>query len=247
MPAINGPALLDINTQKDLFRPDGSYALHIGVTFPKAIARLFSWLADVHYPIISTRLHTVAQLDPAHRNPVCAPGTPGYDKLPCTILRNHLELPTDCGTDLPVEGFNSAQQYIFDLPDANPFDSPRLDRLLSETEAGLWIVVGGPLESSLRMAVLGLLQRRQKVAIVKECVGQKDTYEGEMTLLQLESKNIDWLTVEQTIERFTPKLRIVRSGVVARSRRQRRMKVLPPYRSGSRPNANSPRFRISGA
>ena len=246
MTAINGPALLDLNTQCDLFEAGGSYPLKLAGSFPSAMSRLFTWFAEMHFPVISTRLHTVAHLDPSHNKPVCAPSSHGYEKLPCTVLRNHLELPVDCGTDLPAEGFASAQQYIFDLPDANPFDSPRLDRMLSETEAGIWLVVGGPLESSLKMAVLGLLQRRQKVAILKECVGQKDAYEGKMTLRQLESKNIDWLTVEETLSRYSPKSRVVRNGAVTRSRRSRRVKLLPPYRSGGRPSNSAPRFRISG-
>ena len=246
MTAIHGPALLDINTQCDLFETDGSYPLRLTSAFPSAVTRLFTWFGGMHFPVISTRLRTVAHLDPSHNKAVCDPTSHGYEKLSCTVLPNHLELPADCGTDLPAEAFASAQQYIFDLPDANPFDSPRLDRLLSETEAGIWLVVGGPLESSLRMAVLGLLQRRQKVAIVKECVGQKDAYEGEMTLRQLESKNIDWLTVEETISRFSPKSRVVRNGTVTRTRRSRRVQLLPPYRSDGRPSRTAPRFRVSG-
>ncbi len=246
MTAINGPALLDLNTQSDLFEPGGNYSLKLPAGFPDNLKRLFSWFGAMHFPVISTRLHTVAHLDPSHRVPVCTPGSMGYEKLACTVLPNHLDLPVDCGTDLPAEGFTTAQQYIFDLPDANPFDSPRLDRLLSETDAGIWLVVGGPLESSLRLAVLGLLQRRQKVAILKECTGCRESYDGEMTLRQLESKNLEWFTVEQAIARFTPKPRVIRSGAVTRPRRRRRMRLLPPYRAGGRPSNSAPRFRTFG-
>ena len=118
-------------------------------------------------------------------------------------------MPLDCDTSLPVDGFRLTQQFIFDLPGLNPFESPRLDRLLSETEVGCWLIVGGPLEWTLRMAVLGLLQRRAKVAVVSDCIGQWDPYEGDMALRQIESKNIQWLTAAQVVERYSPRPRPV--------------------------------------
>jgi Isochorismatase family len=241
MTAINGPAILDLNTQYDLFDQQGAYRLFEAGNLLDPLKNLFGWLERIGYAVVSTRLHSVTM--PDSMGPICTPKATGYQKLPFTMLPRHIELPMDCGTDLPVEGFQLAQQYIFDLPDANPFDSARLDRLLSETEASMWLVLGGPLETCVRMAVLGLLQRRQKVAVIKDCLGQKDPYEGELALRQVESKNIEWFTAAEVIDRFTRKPRSRKAGRLHRTFvHDGRMQ--PAYRStASRTRAPAGRFR----
>jgi nicotinamidase-related amidase len=247
MTTINGPAVLDINTQYDLFNPHGGYPLQQAAQTLPALRKLFAWLDTARIPVVSTRLHGVVMPDPKHHAPICLAGTRGYAKLSFTMLPAHLELPIDCGTDLPVGMFTEYRQYIFDLPTPNPFDSPRLDRLLSETDAGLWITAGGPLESSVRMAVLGLIQRRQKVAIVKDGFGLRDPYEGDMTWRQLASKNIEWLTVDEVINRFTRRPRLSAAGFAGRrfGRRGRQPASLLKYRSPARSGSSQvSRYRM---
>ena len=242
MTAINGPAILDLNTQRDLLDEQGHYRLFGAENLLGPLKTLFTWVEQGECPVVSTRLHNVTM--PDFTKSVCAPNTPGYQKLPFTILPRHLELPMDCGTDIPVEGFRFSQQYIFDLATANPFNSPRLDRVLSETEASVWLIVGGPLESCARMAILGLLQRRQKVAIIKDCLGQKDPYEGELALRQVESKNIEWFTAAEVIDRFSRKPRSRKTGRMLRTF-VHHGRMQPAYRSSSpRPGRSTAgRFR----
>ncbi len=134
---------------------------------------------------------------------ICDAATDGYQKISSTNLRKRREWPVECGTDLPVDGFNTTQQYIFDLPSVNLFECPRLDRLLSESTAEVFLIAGAPLEWTVRTAVLGLLARRQKVAMISDCIGMWDPYEGDMALRQIESKNIEWLKVDDLEERYS--------------------------------------------
>jgi len=208
MMTIHGPVILDLNTQRDLFTPEGVLPVDGVEKFPDLLKRAFTWAQRQQIPVVSTRLRDVAA--PGQRGMgriVCHPGGAGsgYEKLPSTLLRRRQEMPLDCGTSLPVEGFKITQQYIFDLVSLNPFECPRLDRLLSESNAGVWILVGGPLEATLRTCVLGLLQRRHKVAVVSDLLGMWDPYEGDMALRQIESKNIEWLTVAQMMEKYGPR------------------------------------------
>ncbi len=240
-----GPAILDLNTQADLFNPNGLYRLHDYDAIAAGIKRLFGFLRSIRCAVVSTRLHHAMMPDRSAPLPICTPGNPGYAKLPCTLLPQRIEMPVDCGTDLPVHTFHDTQQYIFDLPDANPFDSPRLERLLSETETNTWLVIGGPLESSVRMAVLGLLQRRKNVAIVKDCMGRRDPYEAEMAMRQVESKNIEWLTVDEVIERCIRKP-VRRSRLLARVAHRARAATgmaKPAYRRESKAISNGYRLR----
>lgn len=227
---IHSPVLLDLNTQRDLFTSElhpntappgvesGGYPLVHAEKLLDPLKRVYSWVQKLKIPVVSTRLRYLMAplpgsgpggsgvLRPAapKMTPrlICNPQTPGYQKLPSTLLRKRREMPLDCGTDLPVDGFKTVQQYVFDLPSLNPFECPRLDRLLSESEVGVWILVGAPLEWTVRTAVLGLLQRRQKVAVVSDAIGQWDPYEGDMALRQIESKNITWYTAAQLIEKL---------------------------------------------
>ncbi len=240
-----GPAILDLNTQSDLFATNGRYGLYKAQAIADNIKRLFVFLRSIRCSVVSTRLHHVLMPDHNTTIPVGIPGDPGYDKLSFTLLPQHSEMPADCGTDLPVQTFHDARQYIFDLPDPNPFDSPRLDRLLSEIEVGTWLLIGGPLESSVRMAVLGLLQRRKNVAIIKDCLGQRDPYEAEMAMRQVESKNIQWLTVDEVIEQCTRKP-VRRARLSARVKyRARRSAVMPKptYRGRSKVVSHGYRLR----
>ena len=204
---IAGPAILDLNTQRDLFTPDGALPVCDLGKFDAGMKKLFSAANRLRTPVISTRLYNqmVTQPRGGVSKLVCNPATPGYQKLPFTQLRRRMEMPPDCGTSLPVDAFHRLNQFIFDLPSLNLFECPRLDRLLSETTVGEYIIVGAPLEFSVRTAVLGLLQRRIKVSLIADCIGQWDAYEGDMALRQIESKNVEWLTVEQAIARMSVK------------------------------------------
>ncbi len=213
--AVAGPAILDINTQRDLIYPDGAYVMHEGEALLDPLKRFFTWAARRRCPVASTRLRNALMPGERNHRPICVPDSEGYRKIPVSLMRCRLEMPSDCGTSLPIDGFATVQQFIFDLPGVNPFELPRLDRLLSEAEVETWLVVGAPLEDSVRMAVLGLLQRRHKVIMVRDCTGQRDPYEGEMALRQIESKNIEFLTVEEVAARYTGK---PQPGLMAASR-----------------------------
>ncbi len=223
MLTIPGPVILDLNTQRDLLAGEGAYPLFQADKLGEPLKRLFTFAQRHQIPVISTRLnHLVAPGGGAvgTRIPgaspgigagvgklICHPGTPGYQKIAYTNLRKRKEWPLDCGTDLPVDGFRTVQQYVFDLPNLNLFECPRLDRLLSESTVETFLIVGAPLEWTVRTAVLGLLARRHKVAVVTDCLGMWDPYEGDMAVRQIESKNVEWLTAEQAADRFGPAAR----------------------------------------
>lgn len=202
---ISGPVILDLNTQRDLLSSDGIYPLFQSEKLLDPLKRLFTLAQRARIPVVSTRFnHLLApgQRDSGASRMICLPGTDGYQKLPFTNLRRRTEWPVDCGTNLPVDGFRTVHQYVFDLPNLNLFECPRLDRLLSETTAEAFLVAGAPLEWTVRTAVLGMLARRHKVIVISDCIGMWDPYEGDMALRQVESKNVEWLTVEQAVARF---------------------------------------------
>jgi nicotinamidase-related amidase len=243
MLTIAGPVILDLNTQRDLLAADGAAPVFQAEKLHEPLRKLFTFAQRNQVPVISTRFnhlvtpgHTAGTLggargigENAPGKLVCLSNTPGYHKMPFTLLRKRHEWCLDCGTDLPVDGFRSTQQYIFDIPSLNLFESPRLDRLLSESSAEVFLIAGIPLEWTVRTAVLGMLARRHRVMMISDCLGMWDPYEGDMALRQVESKNVEWLTVEQVGERFSQAARLRASRAArAAARAQARMATVPP-------------------
>lgn len=237
---VAGSVLLDFNTQRDLFQPDGAMPVFQCSKYLEPLKRIFTAAHRLAVPIVSTRLYNQFVASPRGSVPrlVCNPQTPGYQKLNATLLRRRVEMPSDCGTSLPVEGFHRAQQYIFDLSNLNLFECPRLDRLLSESSVREYIIIGAPLEGTIRTAVLGLLQRRAKLALISECIGQWDPYEGDMALRQIESKNVEWLSIDQAIARMAtkpPRPRLFEKRPVAASDKALNTPHTPPPSKPARP------------
>ncbi len=204
MVTVPGTAVLDINIQQDFYSPQGVAPFVQLDALTLATSRFFKFLAGSKTPIISTRLRdTTVQITPGVTKTVAHAS--GAGKMPFSLLHSRMEFPADCATTLPIEGFRKYQQFVFDIPNLNLFESPRLDRVLSENDGVTWFILGGPLEWTLRTAVLGLLQRRHKIVVIKDALGMWDPYEGDMALRQIESKNVEWATVEEAIYRLTPR------------------------------------------
>jgi nicotinamidase-related amidase len=211
---IPGPVILDLNTQRDLLAADGAAPAFQAEKLHDPLKRLFTFAQRNQVPIISTRFNQ--QMTPTRTGAgigsagklICHPTSAGYQKMPFTNLRKRIEWPLDCGTSLPVDGFRTTQQYVFDLPNLNLFECPRLDRLLSESTVEIFLVAGLPLEWTVRTTVLGLLARRHKVAMITDALGMWDPYEGDMALRQIESKNVEWLTVEQVGDKYSQAARM---------------------------------------
>jgi len=235
---IPGPVILDLNTQRDLLSADGGAPVFQAEKLHDPLRQLFTFAHRNQVPVISTRFSHLTTPGRSSAGPmgisapgklICNPNTPGYQKMPFTQLRKRREWSLDCGTDLPVDGFRTHQQFIFDIPNLNLFECPRLDRLLSESQVEAILVTGMPLEWTVRTAVLGLLARRHKIVMVANGLGMWDPYEGDMALRQIESKNVEWLTVEQVADRFSQaaRLRATRAARAA-ARAQTRMAPVAP-------------------
>lgn len=234
---IPGPVILDLNTQRDLLSTDGAVPVFQAEKLHDPLRKLFTFAQRNQIPVISTRFSHLVTPGRASAGPlggaapgklICHPTAPGYQKMPFTTLRKRREWLLDCGTDLPVDGFRTTQQYVFDLPSLNLFECPRLDRLLSESHVEMFLVIGMPLEWTVRTAVLGLLARRHKVVMVSDALGMWDPYEGDMALRQVESKNVEWLTVEQVADRFSQAARLRATRAARAAARAQRMATSAP-------------------
>ena len=179
--------LLDIDTQKDFLLARGKACIRNHRRVLAHIRRVMAWARSQQIPIIST-----AEVYPNNNGEntigYCIDGTEGQKKVRYTLLSDRVSLAADGNTDLPRDMLRQHRQIILHKRCVDPFDEPRIDRLLSELRASEFILVGASLEGAVKMTALGLLQRGKKVTVVIDAVGTHNNREAKLALRKMETK-----------------------------------------------------------
>lgn len=180
------PIVLDIDTQRDFLLAEGKACIRNHRRVLAHIRRVIAWARLEHVPIIST-----AEVYPSDGNGNgghCIDGTDGQKKIRYTLLHDRVCFAADGSTDLPRDMLRRYKQVVLHKRCVDPFDEPRIDRLLSEMRASEFILVGTTLEGAVKMTALGLLQRGKRVTVVIDAVGSHDSKEAKLTLRKMETK-----------------------------------------------------------
>ena len=182
--------LVDIDTQKDFLLAEGKACIRNHRRVLAHIRRVMAWARSKDIPIIST-----CEVYPANGNgegngakTYCIDGTQGQQKVSYTLVSNRISLPADGSTDLPRDMLRRYKQVILYKRCIDPFDEPRIDRLLSELQAAEFILIGVTAEAAVRATALGLIQRDRKVIVVVDAVGTHDNHEARMALRKVQAK-----------------------------------------------------------
>jgi nicotinamidase-related amidase len=183
--------LVDVNTQRDFFLADGSVCIRNHRRVLAHVRRLMAWARAHAIPIIST-----SEVHPDHNGGsvsdearhYCIDGTRGQRKISYTLVANRISFPADGNTDLPRDMLRRYQQVILHKRCLDPFDEPRIDRLLSEVCAAEFILIGASAEGAVKAAALGLLQRDKNVTVIVDAVGYHDSREAKMAFRKMEAK-----------------------------------------------------------
>lgn len=180
--------LVDINTQRDFFLAEGVVCIRNHRRVLAHIRRLMAWARRRDISVVSTC--EVYADHTGHNGDVryCVDGTSGQMKIAYTLLRNRISFPADGNTDLPRDMLRRYQQVILHKRCTDPFDEPRIDRILSEVCAAEFILMGACAEGAVKAAALGLLQRDKKVSVVIDAVGYHDNHEAKMAFRKMEAK-----------------------------------------------------------
>jgi len=179
--------LVDIDTQKDFLLAEGKACVRNHRRVLAHIRRMMAWARHSHVPIIST-----AEVYPNNNGEdtigYCIDGTEGQKKICYTLLNDRVSFTADGNTDLPRDMLRRHRQVILHKRCIDPFNEPRIDRLLSEVRASEFILVGASLEGAVKMTALGLLQRGKTVTVVVDAVGSHNKREAKLTLRKMETK-----------------------------------------------------------
>jgi len=180
--------LVDINTQRDFFLADGTVCIRNHRRVLAHVRRLMAWARSRDIPIIST-CEVYPNTNGHNGDPrYCIDGTDGQLKIPYTLVGSRISFAADGNTDLPRDMLRRYQQVVFHKRCVDPFDEPRIDRVLSEVCAAEFIVMGASAEGAVKAAVLGLLQRDKRVSVVIDAVGYHDNREAKMAFRKMEAK-----------------------------------------------------------
>jgi len=179
--------LIDINTQKDFFLAAGNACIRNHRRVLANVRRMMAWARRRNIRTIST-----CEVYPNHNgiSPVgyCIDGTEGQKKIPYTLLGNRASFPADGSTDLPVDILRQYRQIILHKRCVDPFDEPRIERLLTEVRADNFVLIGASAEGAVKATALGLLQRGKKVSVVVDAVGSIDKREATLALRKMGAK-----------------------------------------------------------
>ncbi|UCF42498.1 MAG: isochorismatase family protein [Planctomycetota bacterium] len=178
--------LIDIDTQRDFLLGGGRASIrnHKGVL--ANVRRMMAWARHRGIRIISTC--------EVHRNnngysayDYCLDGTAGQQKIRYTILDKRASFGADSHGDLPFDLLWANRQIIFHKRCADPFDEPRIDRVLSEVEADEFILIGAAAEGAVKATALGLLRRGKRVSIVVDAVGSHNKRDAKLAFQMMEA------------------------------------------------------------
>lgn len=178
--------LIDINTQRDFFDADGNACVENLASTLGNLRRVMAWARHKDVSVISISL--IQPDDTSNLNRCCVEGTSGQRKIHYTLRSNRAGFPADRNTDLPPEILRQYKQIILQSRCTDPFDEPRIDRLLSEVRANEFIIIGATAEGSVDSVALGLLQRGKSVTVITDAVGSCSKRQQKLAFGKMKAK-----------------------------------------------------------
>jgi nicotinamidase-related amidase len=179
--------LIDINTQRDFFLARGKACIRNHRKILTNVRRMMAWAKHNDVRVISMcevypNNNGVDEVD------YCIDGTEGQKKIRYTLLSNRVSFPADSSTDFPADILRQYKQIVLHKRCLDPFDEPRIERLLSEVRADNFVLIGASVEGAVKATALGLLQRSKKVSVITDAVGLINKREAKLALRKIKAK-----------------------------------------------------------
>jgi len=176
--------VVDIDTQKHFFQPNSAVCVNDHRRVLANVLRVVNWAQISHVP----RLSTIQRLDESQFAPADIGGEMGQLKVDYTVRGRWLNFTPSDRTDIHPDILNHYQQVIFQKRCFNPFDEPKVDRMLSELFADEFVLIGTATEGAVKATAIGLLSRGRKVTILTDAVGSYNKTIGELALRVLKER-----------------------------------------------------------
>jgi len=192
--------LLDIESQRDFFRPGGSLYRPGAAKIARQIYRLFAWARAWRIPVISTVLRVrLGEVGPLAAVPHCVEGTDGERKLPRTILPQHINLGLRNTTDLPAHILEHHQQVIFEKRFTDIFAHLRAERLITELPPVTFVLCGAGLAHGILRAAVGLRARGMDVILAEDASLDIDAEAAGMARRRIRAKGVLFASTDEIV------------------------------------------------
>lgn len=190
--------LLDIETQKDLFR--SGYLAQDTRPVTQNVRRLFDWAAENDIPVISTVLRVRPyEQGPFGPKPHCVEETRGERKLPGTVLPRRIDLGLLNSTDLSDDILVRYQQIIFEKRDTDIFKHARAERMITELGPATFVICGAGIAQGIVQAAVGLRSRGFSVILARDAVLDFDHPQARMAYLRMEAKGVIYAPTDEIV------------------------------------------------
>jgi len=143
--------LLDINTIQRYLKIKGEHHVRRCNKMINRIKEIFTWTKNNKVPVIS-----IIPEDTHEER---------YKKFEGSLMKDIGIFQADNSTDLPIPRFEH-NQLIFHNRVEDPFEEPKIDRMLSELGNRTIVLMG--ISKSIIPMVLGLLKREKRVLILED-------------------------------------------------------------------------------
>ncbi len=158
---------VDVDTQADFMLPGGRLYVSGAEKLLPTLVRLRDFAETHGVPILtSTDAHATDDREFEQWPPHCVRGTPGQLKVPESLVKRYTVVPQERQSPLTDEELSRYQQWILEKDSLDLFANPQADDLARRLDARQYVVYGVATEYCVKLAVLGLLQRKRPVSLV---------------------------------------------------------------------------------
>ena len=132
--------------------------------------------------------------------PHCLKGTPGAELLPEALTENFVRIENDPNASLPEDLFKY-QQIILEKQTLDIFETYHAGELVERLgDNAEFVVFGVVTEYCVSCAVKGLLQRKRRVAVVRDAIETLAPEAGNQTLAEFERLGVRLTTTEAVLK-----------------------------------------------
>ena len=191
--------VVDIDTQRHFFSDNGKTRIHNDGTVLANIRRVMAWTRLKHIYVVST-MQIPANI--IYRDNLHNGIGNGLEKIGCTLRDRRTQFDaTDC-TDLPTDILQQYDQAIFCKRCIDPFEEPKVDRMLTELEANEFILIGSLAEGAIRATALGLLARQKHVSVLIDAVHSDNKAAAELAFRHMWAKGAELTDTRALLDSF---------------------------------------------
>jgi nicotinamidase/pyrazinamidase len=191
----------EVDVQKDFMLPGGKLYVPGAEKLVPNIRKLTDAARhDQVFLVSSGDFHPADDPEFKQFPPHCLKGTPGADLLPEALADKVVRVENSASARLPVD-LSSYQQILLEKQTLDIFKSLHADELVQRLGSRAEFVVFGVVtEYCVSCAVKGLLERKRRVAVVRDAIQTLAAEVGEKTLTEFEVLGVRLVTTDEALD-----------------------------------------------